>query len=178
VELLTASASPVNRINALMSLGKIRARRSEAGARKPLDEAVAAADGNGEPQWIIQARLARAEAYWLQGEPGSAAREAELADDVCARGDAWDRGAVAAWLWRTGSHRPPRDDLAEPYRLQLAGDWQEASRLWRSLGCPYTARSIACSRGPTNTPSAPTTPPSACPAATSTRSTASPDREP
>ncbi len=65
--------------------------------------------------------------------------EAERADDVCARGDAWDRGAVAVWLRRTGSRRPPPGDLAEPYRLQMAGDWVKASRLWTDLGCPYEA---------------------------------------
>jgi len=55
-EVLTSrDASPVNRINPLMSLGKIWARRGEARARKILDEAVAAADGTGEPQWIIWA---------------------------------------------------------------------------------------------------------------------------
>ena len=84
-------------------------------------------------------RLARAEAYWLEGQPDPAAREAEMADDVCASGDAWERGAVAAWLRRTGSPRPPRGDLAEPYRLQAAGDWEQAAGLWTDLGCPYDA---------------------------------------
>jgi DNA-binding CsgD family transcriptional regulator/tetratricopeptide (TPR) repeat protein len=140
VELLTGRhASPVNRINPLVSLGKIRARRSEAGAWEHLDEAVAAADGTGEAQWIISARLARAEGYWLEGKLDSAARDAELADDVCARGGAWDRGAVAVWLRRTGSDRPPREDLAEPYRRQVEGNWEQAAQVWLGLGCPYEA---------------------------------------
>jgi DNA-binding CsgD family transcriptional regulator/tetratricopeptide (TPR) repeat protein len=140
VALLTGGgASPVNLINPLMSLGKIRARQGDPGAWEQLDEAVAAADGTAEPQWIISARLARAEACWLEGDTAGAIREAELADDVCARGDAWLRGAVATWLRRTGCARPPRGGPAEPYRLQLAGDWQEAARLWTGLGCPYEA---------------------------------------
>jgi len=134
-----AGASPVNRINPLMSLGKIQARRGEAGAWEYLDQAAAGADGTGEAQWIIMARLARAEAYWLEGKPDAAAREAELADDLCACGDAWDRGAVAVWLRRTGSRRSPRSDLAEPGRLQVAGDREGAARLWAELGCPYEA---------------------------------------
>ena len=85
------------------------------------------------------ARLARAEAYWLAGEPASAAREAERADDVCAQTDAWGRGAVAVWLRRTGSKRPPCGDLAEPCRLQIEGDAEEAARLWTALRCPYEA---------------------------------------
>jgi AAA ATPase domain len=133
-ELLTRSGtSPINRINPLTSLGKIRARRGAAGCWECLDEAAAAADGSGEPQWIMLVRLARAEAYWLEGQPDPAAREAELADDVCASGNAWERGAVAAWLRRTGSPRPPRADPAEPYRLQAAGDWEQAARSWARL---------------------------------------------
>jgi DNA-binding CsgD family transcriptional regulator len=50
-----------------------------------------------------------------------------------------ERGAVAAWLRRTGSPRPPRADLAEPYRLQASGDWEEAARSWAGLDCPYDA---------------------------------------
>jgi DNA-binding CsgD family transcriptional regulator/tetratricopeptide (TPR) repeat protein len=139
-EMLTRSGtSPVNRINPLISLGKIRARQGALSCWGYLDEAEAAADGTGEPQWIMPVRLARAEAYWLEGQPDRAAREAELADDVCASGDAWERGAVAAWLRRTGSPRPPRGDLAEPYRLQTAGDSEEAARVWTGLGCPYDA---------------------------------------
>jgi hypothetical protein len=139
-ELLRRSGtSPINRINPLTILGKIRARRGAPGYWECLDEAAAAADGSGEPQWIMFVRLARAEAYWLEGQPDPAAREAELADDVCASGNAWERGAVAAWLRRTRSPRPPRADLAEPYRLQAAGGWEQAARSWAGLGCPYDA---------------------------------------
>ena len=84
-------------------------------------------------------RLARAEAFWLEGNPADARREAELADDSSAGCDDWDRGAVAVWLRRTGSSRPPRGELAAPYQRQLDGDWAGAARLWMDLGCPYEA---------------------------------------
>jgi DNA-binding CsgD family transcriptional regulator/tetratricopeptide (TPR) repeat protein len=137
--LMHSGASPVNRIIPLVSLGKIRARQGAPGCWECLDEAAATAERNGEPQFLLPVRLARAEAHWLEGQPTSARHEAEQADDVCARTDAWGRGAVAVWLRRTGSTRPPRDDLAEPCRLQAAGDWQQAARLWTTLGCPYEA---------------------------------------
>jgi DNA-binding CsgD family transcriptional regulator len=104
-----------------------------------LDEAAAAADASAEPQWIIPVRLARAGAYWLQGQTARAIREAELADDVSAGSDEWDRGEIGAWLRRTGSPRSARGELAGPYRLQVAGEWAEAARVWAGLGCPYEA---------------------------------------
>jgi DNA-binding CsgD family transcriptional regulator len=137
--LLASADAPVYRLGALEVLGVIRVRRGQPGAWEYLDEAAAVADATGEPQWIVPVRLARAEARWLQGEPRLAVREAELADDVAADSDGWDRGAVAVWLRRTGSPRSPRGELAEPCRLQIAGEWDEASRLWTGLGCPYEA---------------------------------------
>jgi DNA-binding CsgD family transcriptional regulator len=137
--LASAGLSPLYQLHPLHVLGVIRARRGEPGAWGYLDEAAAVADASAEPQWIIPVRLARAETYWLHGEPDRAAQEAERADDVAAGSDGWDRGAVAVWLRRTGSPGPPRGELTGPYRLQVAGEREEASRAWDSLGCPYEA---------------------------------------
>ena len=140
LELLTRSAaSPVNRINPLTSLGKILARRGEPGAQEHLDEAMRSADGTTNPSYILRAWLARAEACWLGGRAADARREAELADDVSRDDDGWERGMIAVWLRRTGSARPPRRDLAEPYRQQADGDWEQAASLWTQLGCRYEA---------------------------------------
>ena len=134
--LLASSDAPVYRLGALQVLGVIRARRGEPGAWEHLDQAAAAADASGEPQWIIGVRLARAEAHWLQGELHRAADEADLADDVAGGADGWQRGDIAAWLRRTGSSRPPRGELAEPYQRLVVGAWAEAARLWTGLGSP------------------------------------------
>ena len=142
-----AGASPVNRINPLISLGKILARRGESGAWECLDEAVEAADGTGEPPWIVLVRLARAEAYWLERKASSAQREAELADDVSARCDPWLRGEVAVWRQRTATvprrqsdvAPSPEGELAEPYRLQIEGHCEKAAQIWIDAGCPFDA---------------------------------------
>ena len=137
--LASADRSSLYRLCPLRVLGIIRARRGEPGAWEYLDEAAAAADTCGEPPWIIPVRLARAEAHWLHGDPQLAAPEVERADDVAAGSDGWERGEIAAWLRRARSPRPPRGELAGPYRLQAVGESAEAAREWASLGCPYEA---------------------------------------
>jgi DNA-binding CsgD family transcriptional regulator/tetratricopeptide (TPR) repeat protein len=131
--------SPLNRLNPLSRLGLIRARRGEPGAWDHLDLAMSYADGTGEPQHIVSVRLARAEAFWLEGRLDEAAHEARLADDVSAGTDMWDRGAVAVWLRRTGSDRGPRGTVAEAYQRELDADPPAAARLWQDLGSPYEA---------------------------------------
>jgi DNA-binding CsgD family transcriptional regulator len=130
-------ASPVNRMIPLATLGRIRARRREPGAWECLDEAMAGADGTGDPEYVVPVRLSRAEAHWLAGELAAARHEAELADQVSDGVGPWLRGEVATWLRRTGSDREARPGLAEPYRHQLDGDWRGAAKLWDEIGCPY-----------------------------------------
>jgi DNA-binding CsgD family transcriptional regulator len=131
--------SPVIRLCPLNRLGTIRARRGEPGAWDCLNEAIHYADAAGEPQGIVPVRLNRAEARWLEGDTARARAEAELADDVAAESDRWDRGAVGVWLRRTGSVRPPRGQLADPYQQEIDGHHAEAARLWTELGCRYEA---------------------------------------
>ena len=137
--LIEAGPSPANRLCTLIRLGALRARRGEPGVWECLDEAAATADQTGEPQQQVPARLARAEAHWLEGRPDAAQREAEQAADACTGLDAWHRGAVAAWLWRTGSTRAVGGDIAEPYRLLLDGYSVQATQAWTRLGYPYDA---------------------------------------
>ena len=137
--LVKADPSPANRLCALTRLGVLRARRGEPGVWECLDEAAATADQTGEPQQQVPARLARAEAHWLEGRPDAARREAERGADACNGLDAWHRGAVAVWLWRTGSPRPVRKDIAEPYQLLRDGYPAQAAQAWTRLGCPYDA---------------------------------------
>jgi DNA-binding CsgD family transcriptional regulator len=137
--LINAGASPLNRLCPLTRLGKINARRGEAGVWEYLDEAMTVAEATGEPQQIVPLRVARAEAYWLEGKPAEATREAELADDVSGQCDPWDRGAADSWLRRTNSARSLRGDVAEPYLMQIKGDWKQAARTWNGLGCQYEA---------------------------------------
>jgi DNA-binding CsgD family transcriptional regulator/tetratricopeptide (TPR) repeat protein len=130
---------PHTRFWPLIFLGVIRARQGEAAAGEHLDQAMSDVAGSGDRNSIVPARLARAEALWLAGNLEGAQAEAEAADDVADGCDEWERGAVAVWLRRTGSARPPRGKVAAPFQRQLESDWDGAARLWTELGCPYEA---------------------------------------
>jgi DNA-binding CsgD family transcriptional regulator len=129
----------INRIQGVVSRGTVGARRGEVGAWDDIDEAIALADGNKEPGWIVFANLALTEARWLQGDLDLARQAAELAADHAAACDPWDRGAIAVWLRRTGSSRVVDGDLAEPYGFEFQGKWEKAAQLWIDLDCRYEA---------------------------------------
>ncbi|MEU8659148.1 ATP-binding protein [Actinoplanes philippinensis] len=137
--LTRVEASPINRISPLLGVATVRARRGDDDLWPMLDEATTTADGSAEPQWIVCARLLRAEVLWLAGADERARAEAELADDVAADGNAWLRGAVAMWLSRTGSARPARGPLPPAFQLFLDGDWAGAEQEWLAIGSRYEA---------------------------------------
>ncbi len=143
--LLDQVASPINRINPLLSLGRIRARRGEPRAWECLDEVATAADGSGEPNWVAHARLARAEAAFLEGDLAAAGREIGRADDLVGACDRWLRGAVVVWRRRIGladgepADRTAAVELPEPYRWEVEGDLDRAGDVWMAVGCPFEA---------------------------------------
>jgi DNA-binding CsgD family transcriptional regulator len=140
--------APVNRIDALVVLGRVRARRGDPGVWPPLDEALALATRTGELQRLGPVAVARAEAAWLEGDPAAARPVVEdaldLAERVTGQTWPWPTGELAFWLWRLGGpDRLPTgglpDGAAETFALQLAGAWDAAADRWRALGCPYEA---------------------------------------
>jgi DNA-binding CsgD family transcriptional regulator len=125
---------------ALVVLGLIRARRGDPGRWPLLDEAAELADASRELQPLAIVGAAKAEAFWLQGEP----QQIETATrDAFARAlgvrDRWAIGELAAWRWRAGLLDDPPAGAAEPYSLQIAGDSARAAELWSEIGCPYEA---------------------------------------
>jgi DNA-binding CsgD family transcriptional regulator len=137
---LEISASPVNRLTSLVALGLIRARRGDAAAWQCLDEAIENARGTGESSWIAMAVLARAEARWLEGDLAAARDELAAVYEAANQEGGFVRGALTAWLRRTGSAlEPPPGQAAEPHTLALAGRFREAAEAWERLGCRYEA---------------------------------------
>jgi DNA-binding CsgD family transcriptional regulator/tetratricopeptide (TPR) repeat protein len=132
-------ASPVNRLNPLITLGRVRGRRGDESGWQPLDEAAASADSLEEPEWIVLARLARAEVRWLEGDSAGAAREIKLATGAAQTCGVVLHSEVVAWQHRITGLVTPECPLVEPYAMQVAGDHVGAAQQWDDLGCPYDA---------------------------------------
>jgi DNA-binding CsgD family transcriptional regulator len=137
--------SAVNRLPALIALGRLYARADLADASGSLDEALAVARPIGSAETIGLVRAARAEAAWLAGDAVRTLDEACAGYEVAVRErHAWVAGELAYWQSKAGHPARPLDWLAEPFALQLAGDGQAAAAVWRRLGCPYEeARTLA-----------------------------------
>jgi DNA-binding CsgD family transcriptional regulator len=129
------------RLEALVALALVRARRGDPGVWELLDEALALSEPTREDYTIGQVIAARAEAAWLEARSADAAQATESALELAVnRDDPWAVGELACWRWRAGLRdQLPAGAAAEPYALTIAGEWGDAARLWQELGCPYEA---------------------------------------
>jgi len=118
----------------------VRARRGEPDAQSPLDDALALATPTEELPRIAPVAAARAEAAWLAGDREGVRVATEDAFELALRqGVAWPIGELVCWRWRAGLDDDAPDGAAEPYAVQIAGDWARAAELWTEIGCPYEA---------------------------------------
>ena len=134
-----------SRVMAATALGRVQARRGDAGASATLDEALELALATGTLQRIAPVRAARAEAAWLRGDLAAAAREAsETLALAERRSHQWFAGELAWWVRQGGGEVQVPAVCAPPYALQFAGKFREAAQAWSDLGCPYeAARALA-----------------------------------
>jgi DNA-binding CsgD family transcriptional regulator len=131
-----AASSPIIKIPALVTLGRLRARRGDPDMNTPLADAYRYAVPTGEMQRLSPALAGLAEAAWIHALPVTDILPALAAAYALPVGDIWDRAELAFWLWRNG-HPVDTRDLPEPYSLQIEGDWEGAARSWEALGCSY-----------------------------------------
>ena len=135
------TCSPAARLEALVTLARVRARHGDPGVCEPLEDALELARPTGELQALEGVAVARAEAAWLDGRPADVA---QATDDTFAlaleRDVRWVAGELACWRWRAGiEDHIPAGSIADAYALSIVGEWATAARRWRELGCPYEA---------------------------------------
>jgi class 3 adenylate cyclase/tetratricopeptide (TPR) repeat protein len=132
--------STLPRILAFVVLGLVRARRGEPDAGSPLNDALALAEPTRELPRIEPVAAARAEAAWLAGDREGVDEATREAFELAQRNRvAWPLGELAYWRWRAGLESEAPEGAAEPYAVQIAGDWARAAELWTQIGCPYEA---------------------------------------
>jgi DNA-binding CsgD family transcriptional regulator len=128
----------VARIPALVVLGRVRLRRGDPGVSKTLAEAAELAFASGEVQRIGPVVAARAEAAWVESTLADSLDEITRGYQMsCKISDSWMQGELAFWLWRAGRLKEIPEQIAQPWALQIAGDWQGAAAAWEALNCPY-----------------------------------------
>lgn len=131
-------SSTFPRIFALVVIGLVRARRGDPDQWEPLDEALPLAEMSGEPGRLGPVAAARAEAAWLRGDHRATVEATEVAFELALeRRSPWLIGELACWRRRAQVEADAPADAAEPYRLELAGEWAAAAQSWTTLGCPY-----------------------------------------
>ena len=133
-------ASTRPRIESLVVLARVRARRGDPGVWPLLDEAWDLAEPTNELPRLGPVAVARAEAAWLEADRGKVNEATEgplaLARELKAP---WLVGELGAWRRRAGLEVKISTEAAEPFALQLAGHPIDAAKLWRQLGCPFEA---------------------------------------
>lgn len=140
----------IARMMALITLGRVRARRGDPAVWEALNEARELAGNTGTLQRVAPMQAARAEAAWLEGRAADAASEAAVGVELAVRKrHAWFTSELLFWCWCWQGNKAVPAELPEfcaqqPFALEAAGHWQEAAVAWRALGCPFeTARALA-----------------------------------
>src|SRR4051794_2072341 len=139
-EVLASGASPFNRLSAATVIGRVLARRGDEDPWPYLDEAVTNADAAERPDLIGLARIARAEAHWLAGDPDAARHDIAIGTVGVDRTDGWIQGQLATWQARLGADVTPSPArLPEPHARSVGGDFDRAAELWDGIGNPFEA---------------------------------------
>jgi len=132
------NVSAISRIVSLVALGRVRARRGDPGADTVLDEALELATQTQTLQRLAPVRAARAEAAWLAGDPCRTVSEASAAWELAIRHrHRWYAGELIYWRRLGGDMTPAPAWSAQPFLLQVRGQWRRAAAIWQRRGCPY-----------------------------------------
>ena len=146
-ELIVAETrdSPEPRLQALLVLALVRARRGDPGTAPLLAEAEAIVATATDPGWHASLACAHAEVAWLERRAAEARKATEAAyerERVAA--SSWWLGELAYWRRKNGIVEDVPATVTEPWSLQLAGDWRAAASAWEARARPYeAARALA-----------------------------------
>jgi DNA-binding CsgD family transcriptional regulator/tetratricopeptide (TPR) repeat protein len=134
----TAELAAVQRVPTRVTLALVRIRRGDPGADDLLDEVYDLALSMDEPERAGRVTAARAEQAWYRGDLERVARETAIGlDHLAEHKIPWVKGELLFWRSRAQVVDSNLGDIAEPYRLMLAGNWDAAADAWEQIGMPY-----------------------------------------
>jgi DNA-binding CsgD family transcriptional regulator len=137
--------SPINRMHLMIGLVRAAFRLGRPEARPWLDELWDLARSNDETFWMISVATAAAEAAWLTDDAALVTDEVHAIYRRGLSDDPWVQGDLMSWLARLGHPVAVEHALPAPYSLEVAGQYADAARAWRDLGCPFEeAVALAC----------------------------------
>ena len=134
-----SEADDMSRLMAWLAMARLRLRRGDPGIDEALQSARPLAEASATLQRQAPMACMLAEAALACGRPDKALPPLQAALPLAlANGHPWFVGELGYWLWRAGGvNLPAAEAMAEPYRLEVAGLWREAARIWQELGMPY-----------------------------------------
>jgi ATP/maltotriose-dependent transcriptional regulator MalT len=130
--------SPEPRLQALLVLALVRARRGDPDTTPLLDEAATLVAGASDPAWHADLARARAEIAWLEGRPDGVRETTDRAFES-ASASSWWLGELAYWRSKNGIVEERPAGIRGPWARLLAGDWQAAAAAWSAKQRPYEA---------------------------------------
>jgi ATP/maltotriose-dependent transcriptional regulator MalT len=133
-------------VTARGALGRVQVRRGDPDAQVRLQEVLSLGKGH-ELQHVWSPMCGLAEHHWLSGAPEKMVPILEEAYRRALETDSeWARGEIGYWMWKAGEISSPPDRVAEPFGLQMSGEWEQAAKTWDEIGCPYEV-ALALSEG-------------------------------
>ena len=141
------ATTPLVRYPSLIALARLRIRRGDPSAGPILGEMKLFLDKGMELQRLVPFAEVMAELAWLgEGDRDVALRLIALAESLSPTRAVF--GELATWrqLLLPESDPGETDGMAEPHRLQLAGDWRAAAALWAKMNAPFE-RALALLQG-------------------------------
>ena len=138
---------PLSRLVVIPLIGVLEARTGRPSAHHTLSEAHQAALAVGELQRRGPVVVAAAEHEWITNKAVLSTDEMkDVMFEWLGVGFKWSPGSIARWLWQLGELTEPPEGIAEPYRLLIEGEPQDAAALWQTIGIPYE-RALALMHG-------------------------------
>jgi DNA-binding CsgD family transcriptional regulator len=127
----------VNRVTPQVVIGLADIRQGDPEADAVLADVLVTAEQSDELQRLALVGCALAEQAWLRHDPPPPLLRTAYGMALTG-GSPWELGELARWMARAGwLPEPPPARLAEPFALEIGGQWSDAAACWAELGCPY-----------------------------------------